>query len=111
MDRLFLGINSHVVCIDKKAGTELWRTKLKSSTITNVCCDEGKLFAYAGGHLFCLNADSGAIIWENPLKGLGYRTCIIANEGQSTSVVSQVDANQQAAAVAGIAAATVVTTG
>ena len=35
MNKLFLGISNHVVCLSKKTGEQLWKTKLKSSTITN----------------------------------------------------------------------------
>jgi hypothetical protein len=55
--------------------------------------------------LFCLTAADGSITWENPLKGLGYGTCIIASEHQNTSVISSQIATQQA-----LAATTVVTT-
>ncbi|WP_260680345.1 hypothetical protein [Thalassotalea sp. PS06] len=36
MEKLFLGISGHVVCLNKNQGEELWKTKIKSSTITNV---------------------------------------------------------------------------
>lgn len=105
MDKLFLGISNHVVCLSKKTGEQLWKTKLKSSTIINVYYEAENVFAYAGGHLFCLKAADGAIIWENTLKGLGYGTCIIASEHQNASVISSQIATQQA-----LAATTVATT-
>ena len=49
MDKLFLGINNHVVCVNKKDGAELWKTKLRSSTITNVYYEANNVFAYSGG--------------------------------------------------------------
>ena len=100
MEYLYLGINSHVVCIKKSNGKELWRTKIKRSTITNVLFDQGKVFAYSGGHLFSLDAKSGEIEWENELSGLGYGMCIIASENQSTSVMAEQAAAQQAAIAA-----------
>jgi len=105
MDKLFLGISSHVVCLSKKTGEQCWKTKLKSSTIINVFYEDKYVFAYSGGHIFCLLASDGSIVWENPLKGLGYGTCIIASEHQSTAVVASQIAAQQA-----IAASTVVAT-
>lgn len=39
MEKLYLGINGHVVCINKTNGEQIWKTKLKSSTITNVLSD------------------------------------------------------------------------
>ncbi len=105
MDKLFLGISNHVVCLSKKKGDQLWKTKLKSSTITNVYYETGNVFAYSGGHLFCLAASDGSIQWENPLKGLGYGACIIASEHQNASVIASQIATQQA-----LAATTVVAT-
>ncbi len=104
MDKLFLGISNHVVCLSKKTGKEIWKTKIKSSTIVNVYYENDFIFAYSGGHLFCLNASNGDVLWENSLKGLGYGTCIIASEHQSTSVIaSQVAAQQASAAAASVA--------
>jgi outer membrane protein assembly factor BamB len=104
MDKLFLGISNHVVCLSKKTGEQLWKTKLKSSTITNVYYENANVFAYSGGHLFCVNASDGSIIWENPLKGFGYSTCIIASEHQNAAVISSQIATQQALAASSIAA-------
>jgi len=103
MEKLFLGVGNHVVCIEKNTGKEIWRTKVKSSTIVNIYCENDCVFAYAGGHLFCLKTSTGKEVWSNSLKGLGYGTCIIASGQQSTSVISSQVASQQAAA-AGVAA-------
>ena len=105
MDKLFLGISNHVVCLSKQSGEQLWQTKLKRSTITNVYYESGCVYAYAGGHLFCINAADGNIVWENALKGLGYGTCIIASEHQNAAVIAGQIASQQA-----LAASTVATT-
>ena len=77
MEKLYLGINSHVVCIDKATGEECWKTKLKSSTITNIYCDDGFIYAYSGGHLFCVDGNNGNSVWKNSLKGMGYGVCIM----------------------------------
>jgi len=100
MDKLFLGISNHVVCLSKKTGDEIWKTKIKSSTIVNVYYEDGFIYAYSGGHLFCLKAADGEVIWENSLKGLGYGTCIMASEHQSSAVISSQVAAQQASAAA-----------
>lgn len=111
MEKLFLGICNHVVCLNKETGEQVWKTKLKSSTITNVYFDNGNVFAYSGGHFFCLNGADGEIIWENPLKGLGYSTCIIASDHQSASVIAGQAAAQQAAAAGVIVSTTATTSG
>lgn len=76
-ERLFIGINGHVVAIDKVTGEQCWRTKLKSASITVVSSDGDRVFAAASGFLYCLNGADGAQLWCNQLKGLGYGTCII----------------------------------
>jgi len=111
MEKLFLGISNHVVCLSKKSGEQLWKTKLKSSSITNVYYESGNVFAYSGGHLFSLNASDGSIVWENPLKGFGYSTCIIASEHQNAAVISSQVATQQAVAASTIAASTAASSG
>ena len=78
MSNLYLGIKGQVVCIEKQTGRELWNTKLKGMSITNVYCDENKIYAYASGHLFCLDPDFGKILWKNTLTGYGYGSCIFA---------------------------------
>jgi outer membrane protein assembly factor BamB len=106
MEKLFLGISNHVVCLSKKTGEQLWKRKLKSSSITNVYYESECVFAYSGGHLFCLQGSDGAILWENPLKGFGYSTCIIASEHQNSAVISSQIATQQAIAASTIVAST-----
>ena len=110
MDKLFLGISNHVVCLSKKTGKQLWKTKLKSSTITNVYYEDDYVFAYSGGHLFCLTAKNGKIHWENSLKGFGYGTCIIASEHQNSAVIASQIAAQQATAASTIAVSTAAST-
>lgn len=103
MEHLFLGVNGHVVCINKSNGNEIWRTKIKSGSITNVYYEDKFIYAHSGGYLFCLKAANGKIKWENSLKGLGYGSCIIASEQQNGALISSQIA-QQAGAAAGIAA-------
>lgn len=105
-NRLFIGIKGHVVCLDRKTGNELWRQKLRSSSITNVVLDQGMLYAFARGHLYALKPQDGAVVWENKLPGLGYGPCIIASQDAqaAATVVSQEVLNQQARAASAAAA-------
>ncbi len=105
MDRIFLGMKGHVVCLNRKDGSEVWRTKLKSSQLTNVVLEQSNLYVAAGGHLYCLQATDGKLLWENQLSGLGYGPCIIATENQSAPLTANLQA-QQAASVATTAAIT-----
>lgn len=105
MNYLILGINGHVVAINKDDGSELWRKKLKSGTITVVSSDNTKVYASSSGHLFCLDKATGEQIWTNSLKGLGYGTCII-DVGNHAASVSGTIAGKAAATAATTAATT-----
>ncbi len=98
MDKMFLGIKGHVVCLNKQTGKELWRTKLKTDwgKPTMVVYSEN-VFAYVAGILFCLNDETGEVIWKNELSGLGHGSCVIALTGQS------VDDQQQTASQSALA--------
>lgn len=109
MDKLYLGIKGHVVCLAKSNGELIWKQKLKNSTLTNVYYESDMVYAFAGGHLFALDAKNGEIKWENTLSGLGYGPCIIASESQNTALVANQVAAQQAAQAAAVAT-TVATT-
>ena len=101
MNNLYIGIKGTVVCLDKLSGNEIWSTKLKGMSITNIFCEDKKIFAYTSGHLFCLDADFGKIQWKNTLSGYGYGSCIfaVANSSQQQSyVVTQAQKEKDAQA-------------
>ena len=103
MDLLFVGINGYVIAISKGDGREVWRTKLKSGSITVVSSDHSRIYAAASGHLFCLDKATGEQIWTNSLKGLGYGTCIIDVGNHAASVSGVVASNVAATAAASTA--------
>lgn len=111
MDLLFVGINGHVIAINKGDGSEVWRTKLKSGSITVVSSDHSRIYAAASGHLFCLDKATGEQIWTNSLKGLGYGTCIIDVGNHAASVSGVVASNVTAAASSAAATAAIVASG
>ncbi len=90
MNKIFLGIKGHAVCINKKTGKEVWRTKLKVNWggVTNIHYDNNLIYVYVNGHLFCLDSESGSIKWGNDLPGLGHSYCIIASQhgSQQTAI-------------------------
>jgi len=94
-DRLFLGVGGHVVAIDPATGDEIWRTRLKSTTVTTVWSDGKRVYGGAQGELFGLDAASGNLLWHNKLKGLGMG--IVAFPGSSLEAAA---AAAQAAAAA-----------
>ncbi|QDU85955.1 outer membrane biogenesis protein BamB [Planctomycetes bacterium Pla163] len=103
---IYLGIKGHVVKIDPARGEELWRTKLKSSTITNIVVTPARILAHSGGHLFALDPERGEILWENELDGLGYGFCTIGiqgNDGNVHGAQATTAAAQQAMVAASIA--------
>jgi len=107
MKKLFLGIKGHVVCLDKQTGREIWRKKLRSSTLTNIVFDGDTLHAYCRGHLYSLNPHTGDILWENQLHGLGYGYCMIASEDAHymSQAVSSAQAQQATASMMAASAA------
>jgi outer membrane protein assembly factor BamB len=98
IDLLVIGVGGHAVAIDPETGTELWRTKLKTSSFITVFHAGPNVFAGAGGELFCLDATSGDILWHNKLKGLGLG--VVAFSASTDTVVSAAVQAQRAAATA-----------
>ena len=86
---LYIGSNGHVCAINPQTGEELWRTSLKTGTLSSttyqdvaVIVREDIIYAGCYGHLFALSRD-GTILWHNPLKGLGHNDISLAFEGHS----------------------------
>ena len=98
---LIIGIKGHAVRIDPSTGTELWRTKLKSSSYTTIAVDGSRAYAGSGGELFCLEVSTGRILWTNKLKGLGLGIVAI---GGASDVIAAASSAAAAAAAAGSAA-------
>jgi hypothetical protein len=90
------------VAIDASTGTEIWRTKLKGSSVVTVCVTANRLYGGGGGELFCLEPASGSIVWRNRLKGLG--TGIVAFASSRDEVIAAARAAEEAAAAAAGAA-------
>ena len=74
----YLGVKGSVAAIEVSTGMELWRCKLRTSTVTNVVVAGESILVYANGYLFGLKAATGEILWENGLEGLGYGYGILA---------------------------------
>ena len=98
-DLLVIGVGGHAVAIDPGTGTELWRTKLKTSSFITVYPAGPRVFAGAGGELFCLDAASGNILWRNKLKGLGLGV-VAFSSSTDTVVTGALQAKRAAAAAA-----------
>lgn len=98
-NHLYIGVKGHVVCLDKRTGSIIWKTHLKSSGLTNLVIQDPLIIAHTKGELYALNRPNGSILWNNPLTGLGYGHCLIANNHQNNvSVIAQADSEQAAAA-------------
>lgn len=74
---IYIGLKAMVIALDRRTGTELWRTKLRggvarSSSFVTLYRDDDILFAGVGGELYALDPKSGTLLWHNPLKGFGY---------------------------------------
>jgi len=82
-DLLFLGLNSHVVALNKKTGTEVWRASLKGGmssgyTFVTLLVDGEMIYAHTKGEVFGIEAISGRVLWNNGLKGFGYGLASLA---------------------------------
>jgi outer membrane protein assembly factor BamB len=84
-DHVYLGIKKYVVCLDKRTGEEIWRTKVKTSQLITLIVDGPLIIAHAGGELFGIARRDRRIMWNNGLTGLGYGYCQMASEGASSS--------------------------
>ena len=88
MEKLFIGIKGHIICLNKETGKSIWTRKLKlSSSVTNVHFEGNCLFASTKGYLYCLSPDDGSVKWTTPLNGFGNGPCIIATENQSFATI------------------------
>ncbi|HEX6050623.1 MAG TPA: PQQ-binding-like beta-propeller repeat protein [Gemmatimonadaceae bacterium] len=82
---VYLGLKAMVVALDRRTGTEVWRTQLKggvgrSSSFVTLYRDDDILFAGVGGELYALDPKTGTMLWHNPLKGFGYGISSIAGD-------------------------------
>ena len=97
---LFVGVGSHVVALDPTTGSELWRTKLRSSSFVTISVDGDRIYAGAGGELFCLDASTGSIVWHNKLKGLGLGIVAFASSAEVAAMAAEETRRRAAAAAA-----------
>lgn len=87
-DLLFVGIKNCVVALDPRDGSEVWRIKVKGSTIVSVLWDGDALYATSQGEVNRLDPNSGAVLWQNPLKGLGLGLVCLASSQRPVSSTS-----------------------
>ncbi len=107
IDPLYIGIQGHVLALDRTTGEEIWRCRLKGSDFVNVVLQDGELYATAAGELFKLDPAMGEIRWQNPLKGLGRGLISIAAAANQEIVLSREKRRQEEADAASAGAAAV----
>jgi outer membrane protein assembly factor BamB len=106
---LFAGIRGHVIALDKVAGTERWRLKLKGTEFVHLVTDGALLYASTRGEVFAVDPATGTLLWRNPMKGLGLGLVALlgsqADGGQADLLLNeasrQAARRRQAAAAAG----------
>jgi outer membrane protein assembly factor BamB len=76
-DRIFVGVQGHVVAVSRGGGAELWRSKLGIGNVL-VVVEWPDVYAGCHGEVFRLDPATGAVMWTNPLKGLGRAPVTIA---------------------------------
>lgn len=88
---VYVGLKGMVVALDRRTGSEVWRTPLKggvgrSSSFVALQRDGDLLYAGVGGEVWALDPKSGTVFWHNPLKGFGYGIpCILGDAEDATS--------------------------
>ncbi len=109
---VYIGIKGTIVALDRRDGSEIWRTALRGSMARStafVCVfrDADLLFATCGGEAYCLDPRTGTLIWKNPLKGLGLGLTSLAGEAgmSSSNLAATVAAEVQRQAAEAAAAA------
>ena len=105
--RVFLGVHGEVVALDRTTGQELWHTKLAGSDFVNLLLDGDRIIETTKGKAFCIDAGTGQLLWRNDLPGLGLGLVSIATASGSTpsGPSSEKRRRDQAAATAGVIAA------
>lgn len=84
---VYVGLKAAVIALDRRTGTEVWRTPLKggvgrSSSFVTLQRDGDILYAGVGGEIWALDPKGGALLWHNPLKGLGYGITSILGDSE-----------------------------
>lgn len=74
-DILLLGMKKRVAAVRRTTGKMNWETKLRGGQgdCVTLLCEEGRVFACAGGHPHCLDLAAGTVLWTNKLAGLRFR--------------------------------------
>jgi outer membrane protein assembly factor BamB len=103
---LYIGIQGHVLALDRATGAEVWRSRLKGSDFVNVVLQDGELYATTQGELFSLDPATGQVRWQNPLKGLGRGLVTIAAPATQQMTLGR-EKRRQDEQAAGAAAAAV----
>ena len=88
-DTVFIGMRGYVMALDRRTGSELWRTFLKGSGFVNVTLDGTDLFATTQGEIFCLQVATGQVRWNNPLRGMGYGLISIAGSNAQAALAEE----------------------
>jgi hypothetical protein len=109
----YVGIKAAVIALDRRTGTEVWRTPLKggvgrTNSFVTLQRDDDILYAGIGGELWALDPKNGTVLWHNPLKGLGYGILSVLGDAEdaraSTALPAAAEAQRQRDAAAAAAA-------
>jgi len=110
-DLVFIGIKGSVVALNRDTGKQVWAANLKGFDFVNVVLHNDSVLASCCGEVFCLDPLTGNPRWHNRLKGFGRGLATIATEDNLGTrnravLAAKLRGDEQAAASAGVAAAT-----
>jgi len=80
---IYCSSNSHVCCIRKIDGTDVWRSSVTSDG-SALLVEDNFVFTGGQGKVNALDASTGKILWINDLPGLGYGFVQMATIKHST---------------------------
>lgn len=103
LDLVYVGFNSHVVCLHRDTGEIVWQWKSpKGRGFVAALLDGDRIIASVQGYMYCLDALTGEQYWNNPLTGMGLGlasiTSIHGSSGSAAAAAIIAQQQQQAAA-------------
>ena len=75
-NRIFVGTEQLIACLNKENGEQLWKTNDKTFTAF-VGSDRQQVFALSIDHAFALDSSTGEITWESPLRNHFWRGTVV----------------------------------
>jgi outer membrane protein assembly factor BamB len=99
---IFVGLNGYALALNRDTGEIVWSNSEMKSGYVSLLLDGDRLIVSTNGYMYCLDPLTGQIIWHNPLTGygMGAPTHLVSVRGQSSQMLIEQAAEQNAARAA-----------